>query len=88
MLWLGAILFAQLDDDGQNFIMAYANKFNKMTRKKYNSMKGSALLLLGGFTILMLSITNVKMNHQSFKFLMESNQFIRKLDRFNNMILR
>jgi hypothetical protein len=68
MLWLGAILFAQLDDDGQNFIMAYANKFNKMTRKKYNSMKGSAMLLLGGSTISMLSITNVKMNinHLSF----------------------
>jgi hypothetical protein len=42
---------------------------------------------LGGFTILMLSIMNVKMNHQPFKFLMESNQFIRKLDKFKSMIL-
>jgi hypothetical protein len=58
-----------------------------MTREIYNSMKGNALLLLGGFTILMLSITNVKMSHQSFKFLMESIQFIRKLDKFNSMIL-
>jgi hypothetical protein len=87
MLWLGAILFTQLDDDGQKFIMAYANRFNKMTRKNNNLMKGSALLLLGGFTILMLSITNVKMNHQPLKFLMESNQFIRKLNKFESMIL-
>jgi hypothetical protein len=27
------------------------------------------------------------MNHQPFKFLMESNQFIRKLDKFKSMIL-
>jgi hypothetical protein len=87
MLWSGAILFTQFDDDGQKFIMAYANRFNKMTRKIYNLMRGSALLLLGGFTILMLSITNVKMNHQPFKFLMESNQFIRKLNKFKSMIL-
>jgi len=42
---------------------------------------------LGGFSILMLSIMNVKMNHQPFKFLMESNQFIRKLNKFKSMIL-
>jgi hypothetical protein len=87
MLWFGAILFIQLDDDGQKFIVAMPISLMKWQEKNIIRWRGVLCYYLGGFIILMFLITNVKMNHQPFKFLMESNQFIRKLDKFENMIL-
>ncbi len=75
-LGLGAML-TQLDDDGQEFVVAYASRSNNNTEAKYSSYEGECPIigwvvytfmcyLYGGpFTLVT--------NHQPLKFLMESN---------------
>ncbi len=43
-------MLTQLDDDGQEFVVAYVNQSNNKTKAKYNSyMRESALQLFGLF---------------------------------------
>jgi hypothetical protein len=38
--------FTQLDDDGQEFVVAYANWSNNKTNAKYNSYEGECLAII------------------------------------------
>jgi hypothetical protein len=42
-------MLTQLDDGGQEFVVAYASPSNNKTKAKYNSYGGSALQLFGLF---------------------------------------
>jgi hypothetical protein len=40
------IIFTQLDDNGWQFVMAYANWFNNKTKEKYNLYEGECLVVV------------------------------------------
>jgi hypothetical protein len=46
-LGLGVVL-TQLDDNGQKFVVAYANRSNNKIEAKYNSYKGECLVVVWG----------------------------------------
>jgi hypothetical protein len=41
-------MFTQLDDDGQEFVVVYANRSNKKIEIKYSSYEGECIALLFG----------------------------------------
>jgi hypothetical protein len=44
-LGLGIVL-TQFDDDGREFVVAYANHFNNKTKAKYNSYEGECFTII------------------------------------------
>jgi hypothetical protein len=50
-------MFIQLDDDGQEFMVAYASQFNNKLKAKYNSYEKNALCLFGLFHHLFVIFT-------------------------------
>jgi hypothetical protein len=79
-LRLGAVL-TQLDDDGQEFVVTYANRSNKKTKAKYNSYEGECLVVVWGVSsfrcYLYGSPITLITDHQPLKFLMELDQLLR-----------
>jgi len=73
---LGAVS-TQLDD-GQEFVVAYANWSNNKTEAKYNSYEGECLVVVWGVSSFQYyyygSPITLITDHQPLKFLMELDQ--------------
>ncbi len=41
-------MLTKLDDDGQKFVVAYANRSNNKTKAKYNSYEEECLVVVWG----------------------------------------
>jgi hypothetical protein len=76
-------VLTQLDDDGQEFVVAYTNRFDNKMATKYNSYEGecfTVVWVVSSFRCYLYgSPFTLVIDHQPLKFLMELNQFIRKL---------
>jgi hypothetical protein len=79
-------VLTQLDDDGREFVVAYANQSNKKMEAKYSSYEGVCLVVVELFhhsnIIFMIAHFTLIIDHQPLKFLMESNWLIGKLARW------
>jgi hypothetical protein len=79
---LGAML-TQLDDDGQEFMVAYVNWSNNKTKAKYNSYEGECFRIVwvvSSFRCYLYGSPFILIiNHQPLKFLMELDRLIVKL---------
>jgi hypothetical protein len=75
-LGLGVVL-TQVDDDGQEFVVAYANRSNNKTKAKYSLHERKCLIVFWAISTfwcyLYGSPFTLVTNHQPLKFLMESN---------------
>jgi hypothetical protein len=79
-------MLTQLDDDGQEFVVAYASQSNNKMEAKYNSYEGECLVVVWVVSSFRCYIYGspftLIIDHQSLKFLMESNQLMGKLARW------
>jgi hypothetical protein len=68
-------MFTQLDDDGWEFVVAYATQSNNKIEAKYNSYEGECLVVIwvvfNFLCYLYGSPFTLVTNHQPLKFLME-----------------
>ncbi len=79
-------VFTQLDDDGQEFVVAYASQSNNKTKAKYTSYEEECLAIVWvvySFQCYLYgSPFTLVADHQILKFFMELHQFICKLARW------
>jgi hypothetical protein len=85
MLGLGAVL-TQCDDEGKEFVVAYANCSNNATESRYNSYEGECLAVVWVVSHFRCYLFGTQFtlvtDHQSFKWLMESDKLMGKLARW------
>ncbi len=79
--------FTQLNDDGQKFVVAYANRFNNKTKAKCSSYEGECFAIIWDvssfhYYIYHKPFTLVTNYHQPFKFLIASHQLTWKLTKW------
>ncbi len=76
-------MFTQLDDDGREFVVAYASWSNNKTEAKYSSYEGECFVVVWVVSSFRCNFYGSPFilitNHQPLKFLMESDKLIRKL---------
>ncbi len=76
-------MLTQLDDDGREFVAAYANQFNNKMKAKYNSYEGDCLAIVWAISSFQCYIYGnpftLIIDHQPLKFFIESNRLTRKL---------
>jgi hypothetical protein len=69
-------MLTQLDDDGQEFVVAYANRSSNKTKTKYSSYEGECLAIVWAISSFQCYLYGnpftLITNHQLLKFLMES----------------
>jgi hypothetical protein len=79
-------VLTQLDDNGWEFVVAYANWCNNKTKAKYSSYERECLVIIWAiFSFKCYLYGNpftLVIDHQPLKFLMESNRPTRKLARW------
>ncbi len=82
MLGLGAVL-TQCDDEGKEFVMAYARRSNNATKPHYNSYEGECLATVWAIAHFKCYLFGTQftlvINHQPLKWLMESDKLTGKL---------
>jgi len=70
-------VLTQLNDDGQKFVVAYANWSNNKTKVKYNLYEGECLIVVWAVSsfwcYLYGSPFTLVTNHQPLNFLLESS---------------
>ena len=85
MLGLEAMLI-QFDDDGKNFVMAFASRSNNTAKAKYGSYKGECLAAVWAVAhfrcYLFENPFTLITNHQPLKWLMENDKLTGKLARW------
>jgi hypothetical protein len=85
MLGIGAVL-TQKDDDGKEYVIAYASRSNNDAESKYSSYEGECLAVV--WTVahfrpyLYGQSFTLMIDHQPLKWLMESDKLIGKLARW------
>jgi hypothetical protein len=81
MLGLGAVL-TQCDDEGKEFVVAYASRSNNATESHYSSYEGKCLATVWDVAHFKCYLFGTQFtlitDHKSFKWLMESNKTYRK----------
>jgi hypothetical protein len=79
-------MLTQFDDDGREFVVAYASWFNNKIEAKYSSYEGECLAVVWTISSFQCYIYGspftLIINHQPLKFLMESNRLTKKLARW------
>ncbi len=85
MLGLGAVL-TQCDDEGKEFVVAYANRSNNAAESHYSSYEGECLATVWAIAHFRCYLFGTQFtlvtNHQPLKWLMESDKLIGKLARW------
>jgi hypothetical protein len=85
MLGLGAVL-TQCDDEGKEFVVAYASRSNNATESRYSSYEGECLAAVWVVAHFMCYLFGTQFtlvtDHQPLKWLMESDKLIGKLARW------
>jgi len=85
MLGLGAVL-TQCDDEGKEFVVAYANRSNNAAESRYSSYEGECLRTVWAVTHFRCYLFSTQFtlvtDHQSLKWLMESDKLTGKLARW------
>ncbi len=85
MLGLGAML-TQCDDEGKEFVVAYASHSNNATKSRYSSYKRECLATMWVVVYFRCYLFGTQftlvIDHQSLKWLMESDKLIGKLARW------
>ncbi len=85
MLGLGAVL-TQCDDEGKEFVMAYASRSNNATESRYSSYEGECLAtvwVVAHFKCYLFGTQfTLVTNHQPLKWLMEFDKLIGKVARW------
>jgi hypothetical protein len=85
MLGRGAVL-TQCDDEGKEFVVAYASHSNNVAESRYSSYKGeclAAMWVIAHFRCYLFGTQfTLVTDYQSFKWLMESNKLTGKLTRW------
>jgi hypothetical protein len=79
--------FAQFNDDGQKFVVAYAHRFNNKTKTKCSSYEGKCFAIVWHVSsfhhhIYHRPLALVTNYHQPLKILIESHQFTWKLTKW------
>jgi hypothetical protein len=81
MLGLGAML-TQCDDEGKEFVVAYANHSNNATESRYNSYEGECLVAVWVITHFRYYLFGTQFtlvtDHQPLKWLMEFDKLTGK----------
>jgi len=82
MLGLGVVL-TQCDDEGKEFVVAYANRSNNATESRYSSYEGECLATVWAVAHFKCYLFGTQFtfvtDHQPLKWLMESNKLTGKL---------
>jgi hypothetical protein len=85
MLGRGAVL-TQCDDEGKEFVVAYANRSNNAAESRYSSYEGECLAMVWAIAHFMCYLFSTQFtlvtNHQPLKWLMESDKLTGKLARW------
>jgi hypothetical protein len=85
MLGLGAVL-TQCDDEGKEFVVAYASRSNNAAESRYNSYEGECLAAVWAVAHFRCYLFGTQFtlvtDHQPLKWLMESDKLIGKLARW------
>ncbi len=85
MLGLGAVL-AQCDDEGKEFVVAYASRSNNAMESRYSSYEGECLAAVWAIAHFRCYLFGTQFtlvtNHQPLKWLMESDELTRKPTRW------
>jgi hypothetical protein len=85
MLGLGAVL-TQYDDERKVFVMAYASRLNNATESRYSLYEGkclAAMWVVAHFRCYLFGTQfTLIIDHQPFKWLMESDKLMGKLARW------
>jgi hypothetical protein len=81
-LGIGAVLM-QMDDDGKKFVIAYASRSNNNAEAQYSSYEGECLATIWAIAHFQCYLYSNEFllvtDHQSLKWLMESDKLTRKL---------
>ncbi len=75
-------MLTQIDDDGREFVVVYANWSNNKTKAKYSSYEGECLVVWAIFSFICYlygSPFTLVIDHQPLKFLMELDRLTSKL---------
>jgi hypothetical protein len=84
MLGLGAML-THCDDEGKEFVVAYASHSNNATKSRYNSYEGkclAAMWVVAHFKCYLFGTQFILVtDHEPLKWLMESDKLMGKLAR-------
>jgi hypothetical protein len=82
MLGLGAML-TQCDDEGKEFVVAYASRSNNVVDSQYSSYEGKCLAAMWDVAHFMCYLFDTQFTrvteHQPLKWLMESDKLTGKL---------
>jgi hypothetical protein len=82
MLGLGAML-TQCDDEGKEFVVAYASRLNNAVESRYSSYEGECLAVVWVIAHFRCYLFGTQFtlvtNHQLLKWLMESDKLTGKL---------
>jgi hypothetical protein len=85
MLGLGAML-TQCDDEGKEFVVAYANRSNNATKSRYNSYEEECLVAMWVIAHFRCYLFGTQFtlitDHQPLKWLMEFDKLTGKLARW------
>jgi hypothetical protein len=85
MLGLGAVL-TQYDDEGKEFVVAYANRSNNATESRYSLYEGECLAAMWAIAHFKCYLFGTQFtlvtDHQPFKWLMEFDKLTGKLARW------
>jgi hypothetical protein len=89
-LGIGAVL-TQMDDDGKEFVIAYASWSNNNAEAQYSSYEGECLAAIWAIAHFRCYLYGNEFllvtGHQPLKWLMESDKFTRKLARWALMLM-
>jgi hypothetical protein len=89
-LGIGAVL-TQMDDDGKEFVIAYASRSNNKAEAQYSSYEGECLVAIWAITHFRCYLYGneflLVIDHQPLKWLMESNRLKGKLARWTLMLM-
>jgi hypothetical protein len=89
MLGLGVML-TQCDDEGKEFVVAYANRSNNAAESRYSSYEGKCLATIWAVAHFRCYLFGTQFtlvtDHQPLKWLMESNKLMRKLAQWAFML--
>jgi len=85
ILGLGTVL-TQCDDEGKEFVVAYASRLNNVSESRYSSYEGECLAVVwvvAHFRCYLFGIQfTLVTDHQPLKWLMESDKLTGKLARW------
>ncbi len=79
-------MLTQCDDEGKEFVVAYASCSNNVAKSRYSSYEGECLATVWAVAHLKCYLFGTQFtlvtDHQPFKWLMESDKLTRKLARW------